>query len=67
MNVSSETKYDSGSGWPSFFKSLPYEAEKETVERRPDDSIEGRPRIEVVCTKVNKKYETYIINVVLLT
>ncbi|XP_046449173.1 peptide methionine sulfoxide reductase MsrB-like [Daphnia pulex] len=48
---SSETKYDSGSGWPSFYKTLPYEAEKETVERKPDDSIEGRPRIEVVCTK----------------
>nr|CAH0108571.1 unnamed protein product [Daphnia galeata] len=49
--VSSETKYDSGSGWPSFYKTLPYEGENETVERRRDDSIEGRPRIEVVCTK----------------
>ncbi|XP_032776879.2 peptide methionine sulfoxide reductase MsrB [Daphnia magna] len=48
---SSDTKYDSGSGWPSFYKTLPYEVEKETVERRPDDSIEGRPRVEVVCVK----------------
>ncbi|KAI9564052.1 hypothetical protein GHT06_007790 [Daphnia sinensis] len=48
---SSDTKYDSGSGWPSFYKTLPYEEEKETVERRPDDSIEGRPRVEVVCVK----------------
>ena len=52
--ISSETKYNSGSGWPSFYKTLPYENDKETVERRPDDSIEGRPRIEVVCVKVGQ-------------
>ena len=50
---SSETKYDSGSGWPSFYKTLDYEEEKgETVVRKPDDSIPGRPRVEVVCKKV---------------
>lgn len=52
-HVSSDTKYDSGSGWPSFYKTLPCEEDKETVERRPDNSIEERPRVEVVCNKVS--------------
>ena len=53
---SSDTKYDSGSGWPSFYKTLTAKDEdKETVKRKPDDSIAGRPRVEVVCKKVKTK------------
>lgn len=39
----SETKYDSGCGWPSF-----YAAEEGSVETREDDR-HGMHRIEVVC------------------
>ena len=42
---SSETKYDSGSGWPSF-----YQAIKDNVEARIDNSL-GMARTEVVCKK----------------
>ncbi|MBA2609129.1 MAG: peptide-methionine (R)-S-oxide reductase MsrB [Actinobacteria bacterium] len=38
-----DTKFDSGSGWPSF-----YEAEENNVELRRDFSM-GMPRTEVVC------------------
>ncbi len=40
---SSETKFDSGSGWPSF-----YAANKEKIETRADRSA-GLVRIEVIC------------------
>jgi len=39
----SDHKYDSGSGWPSFF-----DVAKESVELRPDHNI-GMERIEVLC------------------
>ncbi|MBM9576359.1 peptide-methionine (R)-S-oxide reductase MsrB [Leptospira sp. 201903070] len=43
---SSETKYESGSGWPSFYQPTKEEAvEKET------DSSHGMTRTEVVCAK----------------
>ncbi|MGA8014656.1 MAG: peptide-methionine (R)-S-oxide reductase MsrB [Candidatus Dormiibacterota bacterium] len=41
---SSETKFDSGTGWPSFFEP----ADLEAVELRPDRS-HGTVRTEVVC------------------
>jgi peptide-methionine (R)-S-oxide reductase len=40
----SENKYDSGSGWPSFWQPL----EKENIEERPDTS-HGMKRVEVRC------------------
>ena len=40
----SEHKFDSGSGWPSFFRAL----NSDTVELRKDDS-HGMIRVEVVC------------------
>ncbi|MFW9944001.1 MAG: peptide-methionine (R)-S-oxide reductase MsrB [Candidatus Sifarchaeia archaeon] len=43
---SSETKYDSRSGWPSFWEKL----SKDSIEMRPDNSY-GMRRIEVVCKK----------------
>lgn len=43
---SSETKYESGTGWPSFYDIV----SKESVELKPDDS-HGITRIEVVCQK----------------
>ena len=42
---SSSTKFDSGSGWPSFFDVI----SKDTVELKNDDSL-GMKRIEVVCS-----------------
>jgi peptide-methionine (R)-S-oxide reductase len=41
---SSETKFDSGSGWPSFFSPISPDA----VVLKPDDSV-GMTRTEVVC------------------
>ena len=41
---SSDTKYDSGSGWPSF-----YEALGETAVNRHEDRSHGMVRIEVTC------------------
>ncbi len=43
---SSETKYDSGSGWPAFWAA----AGSDKVEFRPDTS-HGMQRTEVVCSK----------------
>lgn len=43
---SSETKFESGSGWPSFWDQL----SKDSVERKIDRS-HGMTRIEVVCKK----------------
>ena len=42
---SSDAKFDSGCGWPSFFESMP-----ETVELRRDES-HGMVRTEVTCRK----------------
>ena len=44
---SSDTKYDSGSGWPSFW--IPLAGER--VRSFEDRSIPGRVRTEVVCAK----------------
>ena len=41
----SDKKYDSGTGWPSFF-----DVSKDAVELKPDYSLEMR-RIEVLCKK----------------
>jgi peptide-methionine (R)-S-oxide reductase len=43
---SSGTKYESGSGWPSFWDQL----SDDSVERRVDNSL-GMKRIEVICKK----------------
>jgi peptide-methionine (R)-S-oxide reductase len=43
---SSKTKFDSGSGWPSFWEAI----EKENVELKSDYSF-GMDRIEVLCRK----------------
>lgn len=43
---SSETKYDSGSGWPSFTAPV----EGDAVELRRDDSF-GMSRVEVLCAR----------------
>ena len=42
----SETKYDSGSGWPSFYRP----ATEQSVSTA-DDRSEGRERIEVLCRR----------------
>lgn len=42
---SSETKYDSGSGWPSFYKPMDTNAVKEDT-----DSSHGMTRTEVTCS-----------------
>lgn len=41
----SETKYDSGCGWPAFF-----EANKDSIEIK-EDSSSGMKRVEVMCKK----------------
>ena len=43
---SSETKFDSGSGWPSFTAPL----DEDRVEQMVDDSL-GMRRVEVLCSK----------------
>jgi peptide-methionine (R)-S-oxide reductase len=43
---SSETKYDSGSGWPSFYAPM----DEENVETRQDRSL-GMRRTEVLCSR----------------
>ena len=42
---SSETKFDSGTGWPSFWQPL----SEDGVETQMDDSMGLMPRIEVLC------------------
>lgn len=42
----SESKYDSGSGWPSFSQPIEYQ----NLDLAPDDSI-GEMRTEVICSK----------------
>lgn len=44
---SSEHKFDSGSGWPSFYR----EYDPEHVKRLPDNSIAFMPRIEIECAR----------------
>ena len=46
----SETKYNSGCGWPAFFKSI-----DGTVEETPDTSL-GMVRIEITCKKCKIQY-----------
>ena len=41
-----QTKYDSGSGWPSFYQPL----DKEKIAEHADDSL-GQRRVEVVCAR----------------
>jgi len=43
---SSDTKYESGSGWPSFWDQV----SEDSIERREDNS-NGMKRIEIVCKK----------------
>lgn len=43
---SSQTKYDSGSGWPSFYNAI----SKEAIKEIPDNSL-GMHRIEIKCAK----------------
>src|SRR4051812_11339442 len=43
---SSDTKYESGSGWPSFYRPL----EKDAVEEHEDSSY-GMRRVEVMCSR----------------
>ena len=44
---SSETKYDSGTGWPSFWDAV----SPESIEMKSDRSIFFMPRVEVVCSR----------------
>ena len=41
----SESKYDAGCGWPSFFESV----NEEAIIYKEDNSIFGRPRTEILC------------------
>ena len=43
---STEAKYDSGSGWPSFWEAL----EADRIATRPDHSL-GRERTEILCAR----------------
>jgi len=43
---SSETKFDSGTGWPSYFQAI----DKDAVEETTDNSL-GMARVEVHCNK----------------
>jgi len=45
---SSETKYNSGSGWPSFYQPLVHES---VIEK--EDTSHGRVRTEVTCSNCN--------------
>jgi peptide-methionine (R)-S-oxide reductase len=45
---SSDTKYDSGSGWPSFYEAL----DKSKIAYKEDNSILSK-RIEILCAKCN--------------
>jgi len=43
---SSETKFESGSGWPSFWESI----SKDSIDEESDDSL-GMKRTEILCSK----------------
>ena len=43
---SAETKYDSGTGWPSFYKPM----KEDSIDAKEDKSL-GIQRIEIVCKK----------------
>lgn len=45
---SSETKYDSGSGWPSFYQPI----QPDAIEAIPDNSY-GMQRVEIICSRCN--------------
>ena len=49
---SSTTKFDSGSGWPSFFDAVLDDEGNPNVDRHRDDS-HGLHRIEVTCKAVS--------------
>jgi len=42
----SESKYDAGCGWPSFFEAV----NEEAIMYKEDNSIFGRPRTEILCS-----------------
>lgn len=42
----SESKYDAGCGWPSFFEAV----NEEAIIYKEDNSIFGRPRTEILCS-----------------
>jgi SelR domain len=66
LQCSSETKYDSGSGWPSFYEAIK-EGKSETVKRIPDSS-HGMVRVEVTCQKVLLfHFEKYLYVSILIT
>ena len=44
---SSENKFDSGSGWPSFYQPINDNA----LEEQQDNSLIGSPRIEILCNR----------------
>ena len=50
----SSKKYESGSGWPSFFESLPNVFETKT------DNLIGLPRTEYHCKNVEATMDTYL-------
>lgn len=43
----SDTKFDAGCGWPSFFKAI----DEKSILYKEDNSIFGRPRTEILCAK----------------
>ena len=55
---SSETKYDSGSGWPSYWAAIgSAAADNDKVEsvKRSEDKTLGSARVEVTCKSVSLK------------
>jgi peptide-methionine (R)-S-oxide reductase len=42
----SDSKYDAGCGWPSFFEAV----NEEAIIYKEDNSIFGRPRTEILCS-----------------
>jgi len=48
----SEYKFESGSGWPSFYDTKKIEGEKDNIERKTDGTF-GMRRTEVLCKRCN--------------